>query len=251
MQSLVCNQSLLFIIMPIEGSIFGYFDNTHIPSHRCHERVFRWFFIYMKSNLSIAVQKKWRLAEQTKSFLETCGVVYIPQDKKLIVSLEMQPIDILLLSNADLVSMVDMGVSDCAIVWSDKVYEYGENVRVVQELWFASCRLSLAVPIQSCIQTPQDCACKTIATSYPRIVKRFFDALGIPIQVVYLSGSVEIATHIWYADAIVDIVSTGETLYQNNLIEICTLHEPQAVLIAHTNLSATKLTMIQELLSPI
>ncbi|HLW09680.1 MAG TPA: ATP phosphoribosyltransferase, partial [Fermentimonas sp.] len=118
----------------------------------------------------------------------------------------------------------------------------------IEKLGFGNCRLSLAVPKDENYSDINYFNNKRIATSYPKILSKFFTENGINVEIEELSGSVEIATGIGLADGIFDIVSTGSTLIMNGLKEVETVTKSQAVLISNQNLSDAKKELLEELL---
>jgi ATP phosphoribosyltransferase len=118
----------------------------------------------------------------------------------------------------------------------------------VERLAYSRCRLSLAVPKSESYAGIGDLEGKSIATSYPVILKRFLAEKGIKADVHVLSGSVELAPSIGIADAIFDIVSSGSTLISNGLKEVETIMHSEAVVIANQNLGETEKSLLADLL---
>jgi ATP phosphoribosyltransferase len=118
----------------------------------------------------------------------------------------------------------------------------------VEELGFANCRISLAIPKDELYSGLHYFENKKIATSYPNILKRFFDEHKIPVEIETIGGSVEIAPSIGLANAIFDIVSTGSTLIMNGLKEVHTVMKSEAVLIRNNDFSDNKNQILQKLL---
>ncbi len=122
----------------------------------------------------------------------------------------------------------------------DLVEETGLPVAIALELGFGRCRLAAAVPASSPVQDVAGFDGLRIATSHPRVTKRFFADKGIPITPVPLRGSVEVAPRLDVADAVVDLVSSGSTMRVNGLRPVTTLLESQAVLIEREDLSGAE-----------
>jgi ATP phosphoribosyltransferase len=120
-------------------------------------------------------------------------------------------------------------------------------VQVVLPLDFSKCRVSFAVPKNSTIQQASDLAGKRIATSYPNTVRKYLDKQGVRADIHTISGSVEIAPSLDLADAIADIVSTGNTLFQNNLREVFPFLQSEAVLIKGANFDPEKQPLLDQL----
>lgn len=155
--------------------------------------------------------------------------------------------DVLYLRDDDIPQAVNMGVADIGIVGLNEVEEKALGVDVVMKLGFSSCRISLAVPREANYDGLQWFSGKRIATSYPKILRKFFEEKGIQADIHEIAGSVEVAPAVGMADAIFDIVSSGGTLIQNGLVEVETVMSSEAVLIASPNLSADKKSDIEKL----
>lgn len=198
--------------------------------------------------LRIAVQAKGRLNDKSMALLSDAGISTSGSNsRKLLARADGLPVDILFLRDDDIPQAVAMGVADIGIVGLNEVMESGENVEVAMNLGFGSCRLSIAVPKSENYEGVEWCRNKRIATSYPAILRKFFDEKGINAEIHRIAGSVEIAPAVGMADAIFDIVSSGGTLIQNGLKEVEQVVTSQAVLIATPNLDAEK----QEIFSDI
>jgi ATP phosphoribosyltransferase len=135
---------------------------------------------------------------------------------------------VLLVRAADIPEYVQDGVVDCGITGLDLVRERGAHVVELVRLGFGSCRLDAAVLDESPVQALEELAGTTVATVYPRLVRELLPAV---VELVDVTGSVEIAPRLGLADAIVDLVSSGNTLRTNGLRSIGTLLESEAVLI--------------------
>jgi ATP phosphoribosyltransferase len=140
------------------------------------------------------------------------------------------------------------GVADIAIIGSNLLEEKPNNIQILEKLGFSKCRVSVAVPNQFKINSLQDLKNKKIATSYPNTVRNYFGNLNIPIEIHQISGSVEIAPNIGLADAIVDIVSSGSTLFKNNLKEVAIILKSEAVLAASPKIDEEKKQLLQKFL---
>ncbi len=130
---------------------------------------------------------------------------------------------------SDVPEYVQDGVVDCGITGIDLVRERGADILEVLSLGFGSCRLEAAVPEESEIRELTDLAGAAVATSYPRLTT---ELLPVDVTLVDVSGSVEITPRLGLADAIVDLVSSGNTLRTNGLRSLAVLLESEAVLVA-------------------
>jgi ATP phosphoribosyltransferase len=142
---------------------------------------------------------------------------------------------VLLVRAADVPEYVQDGVVDCGITGIDLVRERDADVRELLALGFGSCRLEAAVPAESTAQTVADLAGASVATVYPRLAR---ELLPVGVTLVDVTGSVEIAPRLGLADAIVDLVSSGNTLRTNGLRSLGVLLESEAVLVARDHEAA-------------
>jgi ATP phosphoribosyltransferase len=136
---------------------------------------------------------------------------------------------VLLVRAADIPEYVQDGAVDCGITGLDLVRERGADVREVVRLGYGSCRLEAAVPQESAAQSLEDLAGAHVATVYPRLASALLPAA---VTLVDVTGSVELAPRLGLADAIVDLVSSGNTLRTNGLRSLGVLLESEAVLVA-------------------
>ena len=137
-----------------------------------------------------------------------------------------------LVTNGEYLEFVNDGVADAGITGGDVLAESGVALPVLASLGYGRCRLAAAAPTDSPYQAIDDLAGTRIATSHPNVVRGFFADQGIKVEVVSLSGAVEVAPRLGLADAIVDLVSTGSTLAMNGLRPIGDLLASEAVLLA-------------------
>ncbi|MDI9604242.1 MAG: ATP phosphoribosyltransferase [Bacteroidota bacterium] len=198
--------------------------------------------------LKIAIQKSGRLSEKSIELLQECGIKVSNGDRKLKTSASNFPMEILFLRDDDIPQYVEQGVADIGILGENEVWEKEKNVKVVEKLGFAHCRLSLAIPKDEEYTGLTYFNGKRVATSYPRILGKFFKEKGIDVRIEELGGSVEIATGIGLADGIFDIVSTGSTLIMNGLKEAEAIMRSEAVMISNQNLSPRKTELLEQLL---
>jgi len=200
------------------------------------------------SKLKIAIQKSGRLSEKSLKLLEECGIKISNGDRKLKAEAKNFPVEILFLRDDDIPQYVEQGVADIGILGENEVWEKDKNVLAVEKLGFAGCKLSLAIPKDENYTGINYFQNKKIATSYPKILQKFFNEKGIKVSIEEIGGSVEIATGIGLADAIFDIVSTGSTLLMNGLKEVAVVTKSEAVLISNTSLSQEKQAILDRLL---
>ena len=198
--------------------------------------------------LRIAVQSKGRLFEDTMSLLVEAGIKVSSSKRTLLVQSSNFPVEVLYLRDDDIPQSVASGVADLGIVGQNEYEERAEDAKVVRPLGFSKCRLSLAVPKGEEYYGLKWFEGKKIATSYPNILRRFMQEKCIAADIHVITGSVEISPGIGLADAIFDIVSSGSTLVSNNLVEVETVMQSEAILIANKNLAGEKQAVLDELL---
>lgn len=185
--------------------------------------------------LRIAVQSKGRLYDETMELLSNAGIKFPAVKRTLLVPSRNFPVEVLYLRDDDIPDSVATGTADVGIVGLNEVLEKHQKVRILHQLGFGRCRLSLAIPKEISYSGVEWFYGKKIATSYPRILKDYLDRNGISADIHVISGSVEIAPGIGLADSIFDIVSSGGTLVSNNLVEVEKVIDSQAVLIGGIN----------------
>lgn len=200
------------------------------------------------SKLKIAIQKTGRLSEKSLKLLEECGIKISNGDRKLMAEARNFPVEMLFLRDDDIPQYVEQQVADIGILGENEVWEKNKDVKLIEKLGFAQCKLTLAIPKDETYTGLNYFQNKKIATSYPKILKSFFDKKGINVWIEEIGGSVEIATGIGLADAIFDIVSTGSTLLMNGLKEVEVISKSEAVLIAGNNLNEQKQQILDKLL---
>ena len=198
--------------------------------------------------LRIAVQSKGRLYDETMKLLDEAGVKLNRGKRILLLSAKSFPVEVLFLRDDDIPQAVANGTADVGIVGENEYVEKGQAAQLVKRLGFSKCRLSLAIPKEEAYTGMAWFEGKTIATSYPKILSDYLSQRGIRAELHVISGSVEIAPGIGLADAIFDIVSSGSTLVSNQLKEVETVMQSEALLIAHQGLTADKQAILDQLL---
>lgn len=201
------------------------------------------------TSLRIAIQKSGRLTDKTVNLLEGIGIDFDNYKRNLIVKTRNFDVELLLLRDDDIPEYVQDGVCDLGFVGANETQETGADVTPIRDLGYGKCRLSLAAPKNGNIKTPEDFKGKKVATSYPNLTRKFFEERGIDIQIIEISGAVEIAPQLEVADAIVDLVSSGGTLRANGLVELETILKSQTQLIrTNKELSSGKQHLIEKFL---
>jgi len=211
------------------------------------------------NRLRIAIQKKGRLSDEAKKLLKGSGVKFNTNSQRLIAHATNEAIDILLVRDDDIPTLVMDGVCDLGIIGENELEETElerigasapSSYDVLKRLDFGGCRLSLAIPTEVEYTGVEQFEGQRIATSYPHLLKRYLDSKNVDFTSVTLKGSVEVAPRAGIADAICDLVSTGATLEANGLKESQVFFESQAVLIqSKTELSSEKQALLDKLMT--
>ncbi|MEN9929654.1 MAG: phosphoribosyltransferase [Bacteroidota bacterium] len=199
------------------------------------------------STLKIAIQKSGRLNEDSIQILKDCGISINNGNDQLKATASNFPLEVLYLRNSDIPQYLIDGVVDAAIVGDNLLVEKGKNIQVAEKLGFSKCKVSVAVPKSFTYNSVKDLDGLRIATSYPNTVLDFFNSKNVTVDLHQISGSVEIAPNIGLADAIVDIVSSGNTLFKNNLKEVEVIFKSEAVLAVSPKISAENQVILEKL----
>jgi ATP phosphoribosyltransferase len=197
--------------------------------------------------LKIAIQKSGRLNEDSLTILKDCGISIDNGKDQLKAAARNFPLEVLYLRNGDIPQYLRDGVVDTAIIGENVLVEKGNDLQVVEKLGFSKCRVSLAVPKSVKYGSIEYLQGKRIATSYPNTVRNYLESKGIEAELHIINGSVEIAPNIGLADAIGDIVSSGSTLFKNNLKEVEQILTSEAVLAVSPQLGVKQQALLQQL----
>ena len=187
--------------------------------------------------LRVAIQSKGRLNEESTALFQEIGISVDDSKRKFLSQSANFPLEVLYMRDDDIPQVVASGTASLGIVGLNEVEEKGVDVEIVERLGFGGCRISLAIPKAEEYDGPQYFNGKRIATSYPRILKKYLEEKGIDAKIEIITGSVEIAPAAGIADAIFDIVSSGGTLVSNGLKEVEKVFWSEAVLIAGPGLT--------------
>jgi len=200
-----------------------------------------------RDRLRIAVQKSGRLAEASQDLLARCGLKFRQSRDKLFCFGESLAIDLLLVRDDDIPGLIAQGVCDLGVVGRNVLREQTGAIEL-RTLGFGRCRLSIALPNDAAYASPSDLRGLRIATTYPQLLGAWLREQKIEAQIVVLSGSVEIAPRLGTADAICDLVSSGATLAANQLREVATVIESEAVIAGPANPPLDERAELRELL---
>jgi ATP phosphoribosyltransferase len=199
------------------------------------------------STLKIAIQKSGRLNEDSIQILKDCGIAINNGNDQLKAEATNFSLEVLYLRNSDIPQYLIDGVVDAAIVGDNLLLEKAKDIQVIEKLGFSKCKVSIAVPKSFEYKSIQDLEGLRIATSYPNTVNDYFSSKGVQVELHQISGSVEIAPNIGLSDAIVDIVSSGSTLFKNNLKEVEVIFKSEAVLAVSPKISAVANVILDKL----
>ncbi|MGY0693610.1 ATP phosphoribosyltransferase [Virgibacillus sp. FSP13] len=192
---------------------------------------------------------KGRTAEQTITLLNKAGIhfpAFHEKSRKLIFYDDNRQIKLIYVKAIDVPTYVEKGAADIGIVGKDNIAEAQADVYDMMDLDFGNCQFVLAGVSD---KTEENIQKLTVASKYPTVTKKYFQARGIPIETIKLNGSVELAPLIGLADVIVDIVETGTTLKENGLKVIDTIDAISTRLIVNKASFATKSTIVHQFMN--
>lgn len=182
--------------------------------------------------LKIAVQKSGRLHDDSMKILKDIGISIDNGKDQLKASARNFPLEVFYLRNGDIPQYLRDGVVDVAILGENVLVEKGEDITIIERLGFSKCKVSLAIPKGEIYEGIKYFQGKRIATSYPNTINKYLKEKNVSANLHIINGSVEIAPNIGLADGIFDIVSSGSTLFKNNLKEVEVVAKSEAVLVA-------------------
>lgn len=188
--------------------------------------------------LRLGIQSSGRLYEDSYKLLTQCEFGFNRDSDRQLSAVATDEQDnsifqVFFSRTGDIARRVEKGTLDIGIVGEDTLIELGANVETIRKLGFSRCRTSIAVPRNSEINDPTNLLNARIGTSFPNTAKKYFDQLGISVNIEEFDGGVEGTVKSGDADAIVDIVGRGDTLRANNLRELMVIQQAEAVLIAN------------------
>lgn len=199
------------------------------------------------TKIRIAIQKSGRLNQDSLEILKNCGISIDNGKDQLKASARNFPMEVFYLRNGDIPQYLRDGVVDIAIIGENVLIEKGGEIDIVEHLGFSKCRVSLAVPKSVQYNSVSDFQGKRIATSYPNTVREYLKNKGVEADLHIINGSVEIAPNIGLADGICDIVSSGSTLFKNNLKEVEVMLKSEAVLAVSKKISEAQRDILSKL----
>jgi ATP phosphoribosyltransferase len=209
-----------------------------------------------EERLKIAMQKSGRLSDDSKKLLEQCGISFVKSKDQLFCKAQNFPLDVYFVRDDDIPAFVASNVCQTGIVGQNVLFEEKnsihaesmKDVKVIFDLGFGRCRLSIAVPHEFAWDGLKSLEGKSIATTYEGLLSAHLKKNNVSCRIVKMQGSVEIAPRIHMADAVCDLVSTGSTLAMNGLKEVGTVLESQAVLVRNAALTKGQEELLERLL---
>lgn len=206
----------------------------------------------MTDFITIAIPKGRILQDSVKLF-KKIGIdceELLSDTRKLIFENKAQKMRYMIVRATDVPTYVEYGSADLGIVGKDTLMEQGKDLYEPLDLKFGYCRLMVAEPAElSRVDDPSSWSNIRIATKYPNATEKHFSAKGIQVEIIKLYGSIELAPLVGLSERIVDLVSTGETLRQNGLVEVETIAEITSRLIVNRASLKTKYPRITEIIS--
>jgi ATP phosphoribosyltransferase len=181
-------------------------------------------------SLTVALSKG-KLLPGTEALFRRCSLAFPNGEGRRLV-VPAGALRFLFVKDMDVPTYVEYGVADCGIAGRDVLLEAGSDVLEPLDLGYGRCRLVVAAPTGAGF-APDRVAAARVATKYPKVTTQYFLGRGLPVEVVKLAGSVEIAPGLGLADCIVDVVETGRTLVENGLEELDVVAESSARLVVN------------------
>ncbi|HEY7126756.1 MAG TPA: ATP phosphoribosyltransferase [Ktedonobacterales bacterium] len=186
-----------------------------------------------EGQLRLAIQREGRLTENTLALLRSIGLEFESFGRKLFSNCRNFPLALLHTRDDDIPEYVSAGTVDLGIVGRNLLHEEQASVEELLPLGFGYCSLVVAIHKDAPITSVEQLAGAKIATSYPGSARHFFASRQIPVEIITISGSVEVAPLLGLASAIVDLTATGSSLVLNDLRPLETILESEAVLAAN------------------
>ncbi len=182
----------------------------------------------MNNQLTIAIPKGRILTESIELFAKV-GIhleSMLQDSRKLIFEYPEQNLRALIVRATDVPTYVEHGCADLGIVGKDTLLEQDKDLYEPLDLKFGYCRMMVAEPANLAqSDDPARWSHIRVATKYPHVAEKYFASKGVQAEIIKLYGSIELGPLVGLSERIVDLVSTGETLRQNGLVEVETIAE--------------------------
>jgi ATP phosphoribosyltransferase len=205
----------------------------------------------MNDFITIAIPKG-RILEESVELFGRIGIdcrELLSDSRKLVFDNTDQRMRYMIVRATDVPTYVEYGSADIGIVGKDTLMEQGKDVYEPLDLKFGYCRMVVAEPANLAkVDDPSSWSHVRIATKYPHVTERYFAARGIQVEIIKLYGSIELAPLVGLSERIVDLVSTGETMRQNGLVEVETIAEITTRLIVNRASLKTRQKRISEII---
>jgi ATP phosphoribosyltransferase len=195
----------------------------------------------------LALPSKGRLSEPALDLVRAAGFEIEGNGRALFAHCSQWDVEVLFARAEDMPAWAIDGAVEAAIAGRDQMAEGGAALDELVPLGFGRCSLQVAVPSGTGVASVQDLDGGRIATSHPRITAAWFAERGLQVETVAVRGSVELAPRLDAAEAVCDLVQSGETLRQNGLTPIATVLESEAVLVARPGLEPAQRRVADEL----
>jgi len=204
----------------------------------------------MKDTITVALPKG-RLLNPSIDIFRKIG--FFPRglktnSRKLLFENQKQKIRMVVVRAVDVPTYVEYGAADMGIVGKDVLLEHEPDVYEPLDLEFGACRIVVAGPKTATVMPIWSSAKLKIATKYPNIAERYFNEKGLPVEIIRLSGAIELAPLVGLSEQIVDLITTGATLRENNLEEQAVIADSTARLIVNRASLKTKPESVTELI---
>ncbi len=202
----------------------------------------------MTEKIIIAVPNKGRLKEPIMKMLEAAGIKRLSDERVYLSDTSEDCVQVLSIRAADIPVYVYHGIADIGITGRDIIVETSLDLYELADLGFGSCSMVVAVEKGKPYSAAADLAPGSkVATEFPNITKRFFNDIGVQVEIIALRGAMEIAPRLGLAEAIVDLTSTGTTLEKNGLKQVGKILSSSARLICNKVSYKTKYEAVERL----
>jgi ATP phosphoribosyltransferase len=195
----------------------------------------------------LALPSKGRLHEPALDLVRAAGFELEGNGRALYAHCSQWDVEVLFARAEDMPAWAVDGAVEAAVAGRDQVMEGGGALEELVALGFGRCSLQVAVPTDTAIASLSDLDGRRVATSHPRVTAEYFSGRGLRVETVAVRGSVELAPRLDAAEAVCDLVQSGETLRQNGLRPIATVLESEAVLVARPDLEPAQQRVADEL----
>jgi ATP phosphoribosyltransferase len=201
----------------------------------------------MSRRFRLALPSKGRLHEPALDLVRAAGFEIEGSGRALFAHCSQWDVEVLFARAEDMPAWASDGAIEAAIAGRDQLAEGGAALEELMPLGFGRCSLQVAVPSGNGVASVSDLDGTRIATSHPRVTSGWFADRGVRVETVAVRGSVELAPRLDAAEAVCDLVQSGETLRQNGLTPIATVLESEAVLVARPRLEPAQQRVADEL----